>query len=259
MTTDTTESAEYRVAIFARVKDPLELSRVFQQVLGTHPTDANIWTRHVPGILNESFTAEQSNLLVETLTGLGMRVSAVRREDIPDLHRSVLVHHARCELDGLLLIELHDHRLVTIPWNCIQMICVGEIPQDITRHYPPGVWCGLSAARPDHQTAIVTPLTPSLRTWIVCQPPYPILCVDHHFMNYEYLGTRRTDSSADNFRQFIQDIADHAPAAFLPESTCAYLEHTRPERYRFPNPDDFLRYATLESLLARQSSSTKVV
>lgn len=248
-------NADYRIAIFNRAEDPAALSEVFQRILGIHSTDATIWSHHVPGILNENFSAEQAQSLVDALRALGLDVTAVRSNEIPDLHRALNVHHVRCEDGGLQLIDLHGNLQALIPWNDIQMICVGEAPLSSAHHYPPTNWRIVSVGHHYQHPDSITATQHDLQVWITCRSPHPHLHIDHEHMNYEYLGARRVESATINFSHFIQDVTTRATAALLPESTHAFLTHLQPEHYRFKSTEDLLHYSTLHSVLATHRSA----
>lgn len=256
MTENPTEPDVYRVAVFRQLADPHELSEVFQDVLQLHPTDALVWSRHVPGILTEAFSEEQARTLTAAINQLGIPCSVIRATEIPDLHHALPVHHAQCVESGLQLIGLHGEPETLVPWSAIQMICIGEAPVETSHHFPSGKWSGISAGHHYQSSGINLASTPSLEAWITCAAPFPSLRIDHERMNYEYLGARRVDSSAVNFKQFVQDLTRQATAAMLTESTAAYLRHVVPEHYRFKSPDELIRYATLHAVQARLAAPT---
>ncbi len=250
---------EYRVAIYSRIDNPYELSDVLQRELKLHPSDALIWAHHLPGILNKTFSAEQARALVAALDEIGIRGSVIPAVDIPDLHRATVVHHACCTEKGLEIVQLHSDEDILVPWSAIELICVGEVPVDTSRHYSTGMWSGVSAGHHYQLPGISVPGAPSLEVWIACRPPLPIFVIDHGRMNYEYLGARRVDSATANFKQFIADLTEHAMNATLTESTTAYIGHVHPERYRFQSRDDFVHHVTLQTLMTRQPVLPTVV
>jgi len=249
---------KYHVVIYTKQQDPHDLSLVFQEVLKLHPTDATIWARHVPGLLNEILTLGQAQTLVSAIGAIGQQAEAIPCAAVPDLHQARAVHHARCEESGLQILDLHGAPETLIPWPEIQMLCVGEVPRENSKHYPTTIGSGLSAGHYYKRTEFNVPQTHSLELWLTCSAPTPILFIEHDQMNYEYLGTRRVDSSTVNFHQFVEDLQTRSTNALLPESTQAYLKHDHPEHFRFKNADDFSRYATLNALLARKSGQPTV-
>ncbi len=255
MTNSDSGPDELRVVVFSKANHPDELAAVFQQELKLHPTDALIWARHVPGILTGTFPAGQAHALVAAITRIGGHGSAFPADQIPDLHHATVIHHMRCTDDGLRLMQANGEPGGLIPWAAIQVVCVGEVPIDVNRHYSSGNWTAVSAGHHYQSGGVVAPGTPALEAWIVCQPPLPAICIDHGHMNYEYLGSRRVDSAACNFHSFITDVIKSATGARLTESTNAYLSHIQPETYRFPSREDLIRHVTLQTLLARESQS----
>lgn len=253
MTQDAPEPADFTIAVFSPHSNPEQLAELFQHLLQVHPTDAMIWARQLPGILNHTFTAEKAELLTTAIGKLGMHAISVPTAEVPDLRHSVALHHARCGSEGLEVIGLHDVPENAIPWSAIQMVCVGETPLESSHHYSSGDWSGVSAGHHYQSPGVAVPNTPSLQAWITCAPPFPTLRIDHQHMNYEYLASREVESSAVNFKQFIQDLVGHATRAFLTASTQAYLQHIGPERFRFRSAEDFLRYAKLNALESRSA------
>jgi hypothetical protein len=245
---------EFRVAISTQPPDLHELSTVFQEVLSIHPTDAMVWARHLPGILTQSFSASQAQTLTAALQALGLHVIVFRQDETPILQTAQEVHHARCEENGLQILDLHGESEKIIPWPAVQMICVGEAPLETTYRYPAGTWAGVSAGRHYQRPELQVPLTPNLEVWIACASPFPALRISDKKMNYEYLGPRRQDSSSANFLMFVQDISENANAALLTESTVAYLKHDHPQRYRFQSAEAMEQFATLQTLVARESA-----
>lgn len=242
----------YRLAIFSPVDEPERLSETFQTVLGMHPTDAKIWARHLPGVLHETFTLQDAQALATAIAELGLRVRVIRRDDVPNLHSAERVHHLRCDESGLQLMDVEGHPALQIPWDSIEMICIGEAPLDTTRHYAGERWDGIAGGRRSPHQPVETTRSTGLEAWITCRSPYPSLRIDHEQMNYEYLGDRCVESATVNFRSLIGDLAERSKNAMLTESTHAYLRHVQPEHYRFKTETELLHYATIQALLARE-------
>ena len=251
MTSTTEPATDYRVAVFSPVHDPEHLSEIFQQILGAHPTDARIWARHLPGVLNETFSQSVAQKLAAAMAQAGLQVQVIKRDEVAILNRAERVHHVNFSENGLVLMNLYGQPAITIPWPAIEMICVGEAPLETTRHFSAERWDGIAGGRRSPHPPLETVLSPGLEAWITCRGTYPMLRIDHEHMNYECLGNRRVASSTVNFRSLIGDIVERATAAKLPESTLAYLKHERSLRYRFNTAADLLQYASLQALLAR--------
>ena len=255
MSVEPSDHDDYAIVIYSKLTDSRELSRLFEQELQIVPNDAIVWTHHIPGVLNESFSEETARDLVSALARMGLHASAVRRDEIPHLHQAVAAHHAFCADEGMHVQKPLEHSSIFIPWAGVQMICVGEVLRDLTRRHPPN---GLSVSLNGHQyqrPAVNVPFTPILEAWITCQSPLPHLRFDQDRMTFEYLGPRRTASASTNFRHFILDAIEHAPEAFVPESTQAFLKNDHQGQHRFKDPEALRHYATLQALLARETST----
>ena len=78
----------------------------------------------------------------------------------------------------------------------IDLISVGQVPQETSRHYPTAEM--VTAARRTSHGPTDMLLTPGPSAWFVCRNPNRELRVDHKRMNYEYLGQRKTFSATAN-------------------------------------------------------------
>ncbi|HVW00157.1 MAG TPA: hypothetical protein VHB77_07455, partial [Planctomycetaceae bacterium] len=101
-------------------------------------------------------------------------------------------------------------------------------------------------------------IPPSLQLWIECRSPTALLQIVHQHMNYEYLGSRRTDSATANFATFVEDLVRFAPQAVRTRSTEAYLSGEESYRYRFNSSDDLAHYVVWQIMLARQAAAASV-
>ena len=61
--------------------------------------------------------------------------------------------------------------------------------------------------------------------WLLCESPFQAFRINAEAMNYEYLGDRRTPSSAENFAHLVRDIRLAAPQVTLTDSAAAYLRN----------------------------------
>lgn len=244
----------YRIAVLTRPQAPTELARVFEQILKVHRTDAMQLSRHAPGLLPETFSADQALVLTAAIRGAGLEACRLRPEEVPDLNAAWIVHHVRCIESGLQIFELHGRPDMLIPWPALQMICIGEVPLETFRHYQSDPMTGFTAGQHYRPSSIETRRTAVLECWITCRAPFPILRIAHQQMNYEYLGERKTDSAAVNFRCFIDDLLGHAPDVGLTSSTRAYLNHGSQSEYGFSSSDDLQHFATWQAILAQTGS-----
>lgn len=245
---------DFRIVIYSELQDPEALSKLFEQELKLGPIQSTVWIHHIPGVLNERFNEEKARRLAVLMKRAGMLASAVPSGAVPILHRAVAVHHPLLTADGMQLTEPSGHASALIPWSAMEMICVGEVPPNIARRHPPSVVSGPLSGHHYQRPAVDTPLTSCFEAWVTCRHPFPHLRFDQDRMNYECLGSSRTNSTSINFRLFIQAVIDHASAAFLPETTQAFLEHGCQKERCFKNPEALLQYATLQALLARDKA-----
>ncbi|HTI49994.1 MAG TPA: hypothetical protein VL475_03545, partial [Planctomycetaceae bacterium] len=155
----------------------------------------------------------------------------------------------------LEIIELHDREAALVPWNDIDLVSVGQVPQDSARHYISGEGATVRSARRTGPSTMETPLSPGPEAWILCRNLVRWLRIDHKRMNYEYLGNRKTDSATANFRLFLDDIVARARQAYLTPSTRAFLEHGSVADYSFKTVEDLQRATELHLLIHRRAGA----
>lgn len=250
------ESA-YRVVVFAAPDDPQELGRVLSEVLGMHPTDALLHARRAPGILPDRLPREQAARLAAAISKLGLHAESVSADQIPEFGHGEAVHHLKCLGAGLEIFGLNGELEASVPWEEIELICVGVVPQETARHYLTSEMTTLSAARRTTPHALDVPLPEGPELWLIRRSPLTALCVDHKRMNYEYLGNRKTDSATANFRSFLNDLLQNAPRAYLTPSTRAYVGHGAEKLYHFASSDNLLHYAQFHLLVHRLSQAPR--
>jgi hypothetical protein len=222
------------VAVFAAPDDRHTLSEILAEVLRMHPTDALIHARMVPGFVGSQLTAETAERLAGAIRAIGLNAEAVDSDALPNLEQVDGVHHVRCVEAGLEILELHGSLKQLIAWSEIELIGVGDVPQETSRHYPVSGMSVLTAARRSQPDARDMPLSPGPELWILCRNPDRGFRIDHKRMNYEYLGARKSDSATANFRLFLDDvIARIVPHAYLTPATRAYVEHGSANAYAF--------------------------
>ena len=246
----------YRLAIFDHVTDFEELTEAFVSTLRIHPTDARVWARQTPGVLKENLHLADCERVIAALAERKIRSGRIKATEVPVLRHSVMIHRASCEPDGLHIIEAHGDPLTCIPWEQINVVCVGCVPLEKAAHYPSGDWTAVSAGRHYQRPEIATNTPLGIEVYLVCDAPYPSFRLDHAKMNYHYLGDRLVESATANFGLFIRDVIGYARRAFLPESTHAFLEHQHTDKCQFRDHEAFLSYATLQAVAAKLSQSS---
>jgi hypothetical protein len=247
--------ADYRVVIYAVPEDPQDLAQVLTEVLEMHATDAIVHARHAPGILPDRLTREQADRLAAAIEKIGISANVATIDEIPDFDHSQTVHHCQWSDSAMEIFGTQaavEHR---IPWNDIELICVGVVPQESARHYLTGEMSVLSAARRSPHDPLNIPPTAGPELWFVRRNPFHVFCIDHKRMNYECLGYSKTDSATANFQLFLRDLLQHAPGAYVTPSTRAFLDHGPDREFQFDSTDHLQRYAQLHLMIHRHASS----
>jgi len=243
----------FQVVVFATPDDPHDLAEVLTEVLGIHLTDAMLHARRAPGILPDRMSREQADRLAAAVDELGLHAESVSAEEIPDFGHGEAVHHVQCPEAGLDIFGLRGGLDDCVPWDEIELICVGVVPQETTRHYLTDEMATLSAARRTAPPPHDVPLSPGPELWFIRRSPPHAYRVDHKRMNYEYLGERKTDSATVNFRLFLEDLLRHAPRAYVTPSTRAFLAHGSERLYHFDSTEHLQRYAEFHYLAHRRA------
>lgn len=249
----------YRVVVFAAPDDPGELSEVFESALGMHATDAIVHARSAPGVLSLSLPKEQADQIAAGIGAIGLGAEVVAEADLPDLVRPTVVHHAACLEDGLEIMELHGRESALIAWDDVDLLSIGQIPKESSRHYPANDVTTVKSGRRTGPSTLETPLSPGPEAWILCARPFRVYRIDHKRMNYEYLGARKIDSATANFRLFIDDIVARARRAYLTPATRAYVEHGSVADYSFQTADELQRDTILHLLVHRRIGDAPTV
>ena len=224
-------------------------------MLGLHATDALVLARTVPGALADELSRETAERLAGEISQIGVRAEAVPAADVPEFLNIVVVHHARCLETGLEVLGLNAEEKMLIAWDDIELISVGQVPQEPARRYVTGEMTAISAARRTSLGPTDMLLTPGPSAWFVCKNPECELRIDHKRMNYEYLGNRKTFSATANFRLFLDDVIAKARQAYLTPSTRDYLLHGSVTDYSFGSPEELKRDAILHLLIRRRTGT----
>lgn len=247
-------SAAYRVAVFAAPDDVHELSQILEDVLGMHATDAAIHARSAPGILPDHLAAERAAELASAINTIGIHAEAIPAGSIPEFQHVEAVHHVRCLDSGLEILELTGAEQCVVPWDDVDLISIGQVPLETSRHYTSAEGASvISSGRRTAPGPVDRPLPAGPEAWIIRREPLRGFRIDHKRMNYEYLGTRKTDSATANFRVLIDDVISRAPEAYLPPATRAFLEHGPVTNYSFNSPEALKRYTVLHLLIHRRA------
>ncbi|MBS0262219.1 MAG: hypothetical protein JSS02_09740 [Planctomycetes bacterium] len=253
MNTNVLTSTDCQVVVFAVPGDAGELATVLTAVLGLHPTDAMVQSRSAPGVLPGKLSREQAERLAAAIQNIGVRAEVASPEELADLEATEVVHHCRCVPAGLEIVDPRGVVQATIPWDEVDLISVGVVPQETGWHYPTGDMAILSAARRSPRTPLEIPATAGPEVWITCRSPFRSFRIDHKRMNYEYLGDCKTESATANFMLFLNDLMRHAPYAYVTPSTRAFLVHGPERLFHFDSTDQLRRYTQFHLLIHRHA------
>jgi hypothetical protein len=258
MESESSDDRCFRVVVFAAPDDPHELADVLTEILGIHHTDAMVHSRLVPGILPDRLSCEKSERLAAAINGMGLHAESVSADEIPDFGHGEPVHHVQCPEEGLDIFGLRGGLDDCVPWGEIELICVGVVPQETTKHYLTNEMTNLSAARRTTHGPLEVSLSDGPELWFIRRNPPHAYRVDHKRMNYEYLGERKTDSATVNFRLFLDDLLRHVPHAYVTPSTRAFLGHGAERLYHFDSADHLQRYTQFHCLAHRRAAKQAV-
>lgn len=243
----------FRLVVLRGPTDHTLLGEIFRDELHLNSIDALGRASRMPGVLKDHFTRERAQTLAAAIRDAGWEAVAVPVTELPDPQHPRVVHHARCTETGFVLIGLSGEVESEIPWDAIRLLCIGEAPLETSRHYRLNERY-VTAGQYLHGGPLDLRIPPSLQLWIECRSPSALLQVVHSHMNYEYLGSRRTDSGTSNFRTFVDDLVRFAPHAVRTPSTEAYRSGEDSPRYRFNSAEDLTHYVVWQIILARQTS-----
>jgi hypothetical protein len=200
-------------------------------------------------------TRDAAERLAAAISQIGLHAVALAESDVPQLAHAKNINHARCLSSGFEIVGLDGQRTLLIPWDQLDLLSVGLVPfETVRRDIAPEAAIIHSAPRTG-PTTIDLSLSNSLEAWIACRTPDCAYRIDSKRMNYEYLGSRKTDSATANFRLFLDDLIARAPGLYLTPSTRAYAEHGSVHDYSFESSQDLMRATILHMLIRRAASA----
>jgi len=246
---------DYRVAVFGAPEDVTVIKEILTVSAGVHPDDAATAARMAPGILPGRFSREVAEAVAAQVGRRGIKAVSLHEAEIPKLDHAEIVHHARCQTDGLVVLGLHAELERRVPWSDVSLLSVGCVPVETVPRLSADTAVIVHAAPNPHQvSAGATPHT-GMELWLACQRPWTIYRIIHNRMNYEYLDERKTASATRNFTLFVEDLSQHAPQAYLTPATRAFLRHDHQRHFEFQSPGDLRDETILHLLLMRFISS----
>ncbi len=251
----TQQNGNYRVVVFATTDDPHELRDLLVERLSMHPTDAMVLVHATPGILPEHLKQDEAQQLATAIEELGITAEVISQEAIPDFVHCSHVHDVHLLDNGLSILDSSGKQEAMIPWADIEMLSVGQIPGEITRHYHFENDNVLTAARrryiaPDELAGRATTVL-----WVLCEKLNKGYRIEKTHMNFSTLGDRMTKSANTNFRLFVEEIATRSTSALLTPATRTFLDHGALRHVQFGSEEELKRYTTFHLILQERLRS----
>lgn len=250
----------YRLVVFDEVDDPAAVRDLFCRVTGLHPTDAMQWVTRAPGVWPKPLSAADVKDLLDGLYHLGVAAEAWLVEKFPEISPARTVHDAACLAEGFRVKGLRGEPTHWVPWDKVELIAAGMVEgEDEYRDVRPPAWPSAAIAairaltfrnpRPFERKSRAQRVSrdPVGEVIIVRKDPRIAFRVVADKMNYAYLGSRLSPSTATNFPLFVADLVARAENAYLTPSTRAFLGHpedAETDDCVFPSSQALLEYAT---------------
>jgi len=243
---------DFRVAVFAHLDDPTQVTDVLTSTAGLHLDDAMRAAHLAPGLFPMRFTEGVARRVVEQMEQQGIRAIAVSKADIPSLDQAVAIHLPRCTPDGLELFGIHGEPKRLVRWNDLSLLSAGSVPMDDGQRLAAEPQIVLHAAPNPHRVVAETARRPGLVLWMVCEHPWEVYRFVHNQMSYEHLGPRKTASTIRNFNIFLEELTRQAPHAYLTPATRALLHHGIHRHFEFHSTQELRDYTVFHLLAQRQ-------
>jgi hypothetical protein len=246
----------YRVVIFGDPEDVTVIKEILTESAGLHPDDAATAARMAPGILPGRFSREVAEAIAAQVDCRGIKAASLPENEIPKLDHAEIVHHARCQKDGLAVLGLRSELERLVPWSDVSLLSLGCVPIETIPRLPAEAAVVVHAAPNPHRASGGAAPHTGIELWLACVRPFAVYRIRHDQMNYEYLDERKTDSATRNFTLFVEDLSQYAPQAYLTPASRAFLRHDHQRHFEFPSVRELRDETTLHLLLMRFVSAT---
>ena len=246
----------YRLVVFATPEDPQAVRDLLCGVTGIHPTDAMLWVNKAPGVWPRPLAEGEVRELLDGLYELGVPAEARHVDHMPELAPARNVHDAACLPEGFRVKGLRGEPTHWVPWDKIEVISAGRIPQDDEfRGVIPQGW--LTGMANGLRTALRRPDLPSRRAraqrilrdpvgevLIVRRDPRITFRAIENQMSYAYLGDRLQPSASANFPRLVADLCALSESAYVTPPTIALLRGDLADGSEFPSSQALMDYTT---------------
>ncbi|MCY2967853.1 MAG: hypothetical protein NT069_30200, partial [Planctomycetota bacterium] len=137
----------YRIVVFATPEDRLEVASVLRECLSLLPTDAAIQARLLPGVVNGEYPRESAERAAVAISELGPHAEAIPTHLVPVLHPCETPRHLRWPVGELQIVDARGEIEQRIAWDDVELVSVGQVPLDSTRHNTPRSTAVIAAGR----------------------------------------------------------------------------------------------------------------
>jgi hypothetical protein len=245
----------YRVVVFGDPEDVTVIKEILTESAGLHADDAATAAHMAPGILPGRFSREIAEAVAAQIGHRGVNAVSLRAAEIPKLDHAEIVHHARCQADGLAVLSVRAELERLVPWSDVSLLSMGCVPTETVPRLSAEAAVIVHAAPNPHRASVGAVPHHGMELWLACERPWTVYRIVHNQMNYEYLDERKTDSATRNFTLFVEDLSQHAPQAYLTPATRAFLRRDHQRQFEFQSPGDLRDGTILHVLLMRFISS----
>jgi hypothetical protein len=246
------DSTTFRLVVCGDVDDVEDLGKILVEASGLHPDDAMQAARAVPGILPMRFSWTACNALAGQLGQRGIRTICLPEAEVPRLEHAETIHHARCQPEGLELLDIHGGLRRLVRWSDLSLLSGGQVPLADGHRYSAEPQVIVHAAPNPQLGPTTTARSEGIILWVGCERPRAFYRLIHNQLNYEYLGTRKMASATQNFSLFLEDLARMAPQVFLTPATRALLTHGSARDFEFHSADELQNDTAFHVVMLRE-------
>ncbi len=252
-----TSFESHRVVVFGHLDDPTVLKEILTEVAGIRADDAMAAARMAPGVLPGGLSEQTAQTVASRIVRSGINAIALPESEIPRLEHVEVVHHARCEPEGLTVIDLHGADERRIPWPDVALVSAGCVPVEAAPRLSAEPAVVLHAAPNPHPASPTRGPRSVMLLWLIVDRPWKAYRLIHNQMNYEYLGARKTSSAMQNFSMFLEEVLQNAPGAYVTPATRAFLHGVLHRHFEFHSADELRRDTILHLLVMRHLLSRR--
>ena len=236
---------------------PLDLqktSRILARAENIILADATRSVRNCCGILAKNLTLQEATSISEEVNREGVGVFHVDQSKMYYPERPVHINNADCLEECFNARDIYG-RYYPLSWQNIILISLGRVVE----RKDSGSWACSTGAAPRRMFGAPllgvgmiapAPVEPSPARKVTEEehlvldifskdPQRKHYRIQQKSFNYDYLGERLSQNSAQNFRLFMEDVARFAQQAYGNRGINAYLTGNEPEKLDYGSLDHF--------------------